>query len=485
MNSHDHWIDAKAYASASGIRLERRSPGHGAVIASVAAGGETEVKMAVAAARRAFDEGQWRDMPGSARAEILGRLAGLIEANAEEFARLEAEESGKPIQSARAEVAYSLELTRFAISLAYGISGRLMTDSGPNKLGLVLQQPRGVAGLILPWNYPLVCLMQKLPFALAAGCAAVIKPSEFTPGTTLLVAKLASEAGVPAGQINVVIGTGPEVGEALTSHPDIDMISFTGSSRVGKHIATKCAANLKHCSLELGGKGANIVFADANLDAAVEGAYQGFTINAGQECCAGSRILVESSIAGEFVERLKARCAKANLGMPLDEKTDIGPLIHEQQLDRVMGYIASGKTEGARVATGGERAVTGDLGKGLFVSPTVFVDVKPSMRIFKEEIFGPVACVSTFDNFEEAISIANNTVYGLASGVWTSSLDKAIAVTRRIRSGMVYVNTYLETIAQLPFGGMRESGIGRENGTEGLQEFLETRAAFVRLNTAL
>jgi acyl-CoA reductase-like NAD-dependent aldehyde dehydrogenase len=263
------------------------------------------------------------------------------------------------------------------------------------------------------------------------------------------------------------------------------MVSFTGSSRVGKHIATKCAANLKHCSLELGGKGANIVFADANLDAAVEGAYQGFTINAGQECCAGSRILVESSIAGEFVERLKARCAKANLGTPLDEKTDIGPLIHEQQLDRVMGYIASGKAEGARVAIGGERAVTGDLGKGLFVSPTVFVDVKPSMRIFKEEIFGPVACVSTFDNFEEAISIANNTVYGLASGVWTSSLDKAIAVTRRIRSGMVYVNTYLETIAQLPFGGMRESGIGRENGVEGLQEFLETRAAFVRLNTAL
>ena len=396
---------------------------------------------------------------------------------------LEAEEAGKPIAAARAEVEYGIDLTRYAAAQAWDLSGRLLSDSGSDGLGLVLNQPRGVAGLIVPWNYPVVCLMQKLPNALAAGCAMVVKPSELTAGTTLAIARLAEEAGVPAGQVNVVIGTGDVVGEALTSHPDVDMISFTGSSRVGRIIARKCAEALKHCSLELGGKGANIVFADCDLDAAVEGAFLGFTINKGEECCAGGRILVERSIEKEFTDHLTARCESARVGRPMDEETEIGPLIHEQHLDRVMGYIAKGRDEGACLLTGGERATGENLDNGWFVPPTLFAGVTPEMTIFREEIFGPVACIVTFDSFNEAVELANDTSYGLANGVWTSNLDKAIAVTRRVRSGMVYVNTYLETIPQLPFGGMKESGIGRENGAEGLQEFLETRAAYIRLKS--
>jgi betaine-aldehyde dehydrogenase len=482
--NHDHWIDAQPVAPFHNARIKRYSPADGRLLAEVAEGTAEDLQRAAAAARRAFDAGPWRRMSGAARGEVLGRLADLMQARSEDLAKLEAEEAGKPITAARMEIGISVTLTRYAASLAWGLSGRLISEAGPDKLGLVMEEPRGVAGLIVAWNYPALCLMQKLPYALAAGCAVVVKPSEFTPGTTLMIARLATEAGVPPGQINIVIGTGAVVGEAMTSHPDIDIISFTGSSRVGRQVAAKCATQGKHCSLELGGKGANIIFADADIEAAVEATYQGFTFNKGEECCSSARVLVERSIVDTFTEKLVARSARARLGMPLDEATDMGPMIHEQQMQRVLGYIAKGKAEGARLLTGGERRRVNGLDKGYFLPPTLFDQVSPDMTLFREEIFGPVACIVPFDSLEAAVQLANDTEYGLANGVWTANIDKALTVMRRLRSGMVYVNTYFESLPQLPLGGMKASGSGHENGPEGLREFLQTRSAFIKIKTS-
>ncbi|VDC22344.1 aldehyde dehydrogenase family protein [Pseudogemmobacter humi] len=484
MNLHDHWIDGVSVAPADGARLERVSPADGRVIAAAALGTAGDLDAAVVAARRAFDTGPWTTLPGSQRGEVLLRLAALIEENLEALAFLEAEEAGKPLAVGRSELQFGIELIRYAASLASGLSGRLLSESGPEAMGLVLQQPLGVIGVICPWNYPAVCLLQKLPFALAAGCAVVAKPSELTAGTTVQIARLAREAGLPDGQFNVVIGTGEVVGEAMTAHPGIDKISFTGSGRIGRRIAAKCGESLKRYSLELGGKGANIIFADADLDAAVEGAFQGFTINKGEECCAGSRILVEESIAGDFTARLLARCAAARLGGVRDEEAEIGPLIHEQHLQKVLSFIEGARADGARLLCGGERLTGGDYAKGTYLPPTIFTDVRPDMTLFREEVFGPVAALMTFRTLDEAVQIANDTTYGLANGIWTGSLDKAMAMTRRLQSGMLYVNTYLELVPQLPFGGMKSSGMGHENGPEGLQEFLTTRSAFIRLRTA-
>lgn len=485
MRAYKHWIDGAEASSSNAGAAERRSPFNGALLATFALGGKADVDAAVKAARAAFDHGPWRDLAGSERAKILNRFADLIQLKAETLAGIEADEAGKPISAARSEVEYGVDLVRYAASLAWNIPGKVMTHAGPDKLGLAIHEPRGVAGLITPWNYPLVCLMMKLPFALAAGCALVIKPSEFTSGTTLEIAALATQAGIPAGIVNVVTGTGADVGEALISHPDVNMVSFTGSSAVGKRIARKAADTMKRVSLELGGKGANIVFADADLEAAVEGALQAFTINQGEECCAGSRLLIERSIADEFLLRLVERSKMVRVGDPRDASTEMGPLIHEAHLERVLGYIEKGKKEGARLLVGGERLTQGPFDHGYFVPPTIFTDVKPDMTIFREEIFGPVVSVVTFDSVEEAVSIANSTTYGLANGVWTASLDKSMAVIRRLHSGMVYVNCYLQTIVQLPFGGMKESGMGRENGCEGLLEFMDIKAAFVKLQTSL
>jgi betaine-aldehyde dehydrogenase len=482
--NHDHWINSKPVEPRNGTRINRYSPADGRVIAAAAAGTADDISAAVAAARSAFDSGPWTGMPGSARAAILGRLADLMEGQSEALARLEAEEAGKPIVAARMEIGVAVSLTRYAASLAWNMTGRLITDGGADKLGLVMHQPRGVAGMIVAWNYPALCLMQKLPYALAAGCAVVIKPSEFTPGTTLMIARMATEAGVPRGQVNVVIGTGEIVGEAMTSHRDIDMISFTGSSKVGRRVGAKCADTLKHYSLELGGKGANIIFADADMNAAVEATYQGFTFNKGEECCSCARILVEESVAERFTEKLVSRCRRAKIGMPLDENTDMGPMIHQQQMEKVLGYIAKGRAEGARLLTGGERATGPGLDQGLFVPPTLFDHVGTEMTIYREEIFGPVACIVAFRTLDEAVMLGNDTEYGLANGVWSVNIDKALTVMRRLRSGMVYVNTYFESLPQLPLGGMKASGAGHENGPEGLQEFLQTRSAFIRHRNA-
>jgi acyl-CoA reductase-like NAD-dependent aldehyde dehydrogenase len=335
--------------------------------------------------------------------------------------------------------------------------------------------------MIVPWNFPLVTLFQKLPFALAAGCTAIIKPSELTSGTALEVAALAREAGLPDGVINVITGTGAAVGEAMSKHPGIDMVSFTGSTVVGKHIAKNAADTVKHVALELGGKAANVVFADADLDAALDGVLFGTILNQGEECVAGTRLLIEESVAPEFVQKLVERAKRVVVGLPLDDRTDVGALIHEEHMQKVLDYIRIGKEEGAALAIGGNRVTSNGLDKGYFVDTTIFTNVTREMRIFREEIFGPVLTVTTFRNVDEAVELANDTNYGLGNGLWTKDIDKAISVSQRLRSGTVFVNTYLESAPQMPFGGFKESGVGRENGLDGLLEYTEVKSTFIKM----
>lgn len=485
MLRHDPWISGRPQDATGLERMIRNSPATGAPLASVALSTPETVDAAVRAARASLDSGTWSGLAGSARAKVLTRFADLMERDLESLAALEAEEAGKPIRAARGEVGWGIELVRYAAALAWNLSGKLFTDAGPESMGMVLHAPRGVVGLILPWNFPIVCLLQKLPYALAAGCSVVVKPAELTSGTTLALARLLTEAGLPDGAMNVVTGKGSSVGEAMSGHAGIDMMSFTGSTAVGRRIAEHSARALRPVALELGGKGANIVFADADLDAAVEGVVAGFTINKGEECCAGSRVLVEASIAEDFAARIAARAREIHLGAPLEDSTDMGPLISEAQMARVLDYIEQGRRDGARILTGGARVTEGALAHGCFVAPTVFADIRPDMSIVTEEIFGPVTVVIPFSSTEEAIRIANDTVYGLANGLWTSDLNRAMAVIRALKSGTIYVNTFLETLPQLPFGGLKESGLGKENGIEGLMEFIETKAAFLRLKTGL
>lgn len=482
VRQYGNWVDGDWLKSIEDRPIERWSPAHGALLATFSDSAIAEVDAAVAAAKRAFKASEsWSELAGSERSHHLNKWIDLIAADAERLAVMEAEETGKPIRFARGEVAWSIELGRYAAALAWQIPGEALSHIGAPNLGLVTRAPRGVIGMIVPWNFPLVTLFQKLPFALAAGCTCVIKPSELTSSTALEVAALAARAGFPAGVINVVTGTGAKVGEALVDHPDVQMISFTGSTSVGRKIAQRAGEQLKRVGLELGGKAANVVFADADIDAALDGTLLGYILNQGEECVQGSRLIVEERIADEFVERLAVRSAAVRVGLPLDDATDMGALIHEQHMNKVLGYIEKGKREGAQLAFGGERLVANGLEKGCFIAPTIFARVRPEMTLFRDEIFGPVLSVTTFRSTEEAIALANDTKYGLGNGLWTKDIDKALTVSKKLRSGTVYVNTYLETAVQLPFGGVGQSGLGRENGLEGMLEFMDVKSTFVKL----
>lgn len=481
IRTHVHFIDGEDRPGSSGETIRRTSPGHGGALADFAAGTAEDLDAAARAARTAFETGPWRELPGAQKAGIMNRWGDLILENLERLAVIEAEESGKPIRFARGEIEHSVTMLRYAAALAWQLHGDAFENVGANALGLVSREPRGVVGMIVPWNFPMVTLFQKLPYALAAGCTVVVKPSELTSGTALEAAKLAVEAGLPAGVFNVVTGTGAAVGEAMTTHPEIDMISFTGSTRVGKAIGRACAENVKRVALELGGKAANVVFADADLDAAIDGVLFGYILNQGEECVCGARLLVEESVAEAFVAKLVARTEKVRTGLPLDEAADQAAMIHEAQMQQVLDYIEIGRSEGARLAVGGGRATAGGLDKGFYVEPTIFVNVSPDMRIFREEIFGPVLTVTTFKTVDEAVALANDTVYGLGNGLWTKDVDKAILVARRLRSGTVFVNTFLETSVQMPFGGFKQSGVGRENGLDGLLEYTEVKSTFIKL----
>jgi betaine-aldehyde dehydrogenase len=411
-------------------------------------------------------------MSGQERASILNATADLIDTHNDDLARLETLESGKPITQAKAEMNAAADLWRYAATLARHTCGEAYNSLGENKLGLVLREPAGVVGMITPWNFPLLIISQKLPFALSVGCTAVIKPSELTPGTTLQLAALAHEAGVPGGVINVVTGLGESVGNRLSEHPDIDVISFTGSTAVGRQVAATASRNLKRCSLELGGKNPHIIFADADLDAALDPVVFGVYFNMGECCNSGSRLLLDERIAQEFTERVTELARTVPVGDPLDPATKVGAIINIPQLEKIRSYVGNGTECGARLRLGGHSIPTP---AGRFFEPTVFDGVTPEMTIAREEIFGPVLSILTFKTKEEAIQIANDTLYGLSAGLWTSNVDTAFEVSRKIRAGTIWINCFMDGYPELPFGGYGDSGLGRELGRFSTDEFTELK----------
>ena len=458
----------------SGRYFETVDPSTEEVIAYVAEAGAADIDAAVAAARAALN-GEWGQMRAAERGRILLRLAELIRADQEALVGLESLDSGKPVSAIRRQdLPAVLDTLTYYAGWADKINGQLI-PARPDALTYTVREPVGVVGAIVPWNFPLMIGMWKLAPALACGCTVVLKPAELTPLTALRIGELALEAGMPAGVLNVVPGFGKTAGAALVDHPDVDKITFTGSPAVGRQILSAAAGNLKRVTLELGGKSANIVFPDADLDAAVKAAASGIFFNSGQVCSAGSRILAHADIYDEVVQRLVARAQAIRVGDPKDAGTSMGPLVSQVQVKRVLDYIEIGKREGATLATGGARL--GDT--GYFVSPTVFADVEHAMRISQEEIFGPVASVIRFKDEEDAIRLANGTPYSLAAGVWSADIARVHRMVKRVKAGTVWVNTFGPTDVRLPWGGNRDSGFGREHGDVAIENFTEPKVVWI------
>ena len=467
-------IDGRRVAALSGRWFETLNPATGEVLAKVAEAGVEDVDAAVRSSRAAFD-GAWSHMKASERGALLLKLADLIRRDEDELVRLESLDSGKPVSAIRRQdLPAVIDTLTYYAGMADKINGQVI-PTRPDALTYTVREPLGVVGAIIPWNFPLMIGMWKIAPALACGCTVVLKPAEVTPLTALKIGELALEAGFPAGVLNVVPGFGKVAGQALVDHPDVDKVTFTGSPVVGRQILQGAAGNLKRVTLELGGKSANIVFPDADIDAAVKAAASGIFFNTGQVCSAGSRILAHESIYDEVVERLAARARSIRIGDPLEASTAMGPVVSEVQMKRVLGYIDVGRDEGASIVAGGARH--GDT--GYFIEPTVFAGVRHEMRISQEEIFGPVAAVIPFKDDEDAIRAANGTVYSLAAGVWTGDIGRAHRFTRRLKAGTVWVNTYGPTDIRLPWGGSRDSGFGREHGEAAIDNFTEPKAVWI------
>jgi aldehyde dehydrogenase (NAD+) len=467
------WLD-----SASGKTFPTLNPATGETICQVAEGDKADIDLAVKAARKAFEEGPWPRMSASERGRLLHRLADLIEKNKEELAGLESLDNGKPYKDAlAADLPLTIKCYRYYAGWADKIHGKTIPVDGPY-FCYTKHEPVGVVGQIIPWNFPLLMQAWKWGPALATGCTVVLKPAEQTPLTALRVAALAQEAGIPDGVVNVVPGFGPTAGAALSGHMDVDKVAFTGEHTTGQIIMEAAArSNLKRVSLELGGKSPNVVFADADIDAAVEGAYFGLFFNQGQCCCAGSRLFVEEKVHDQFVDKIVKRARAQRVGDPFDADTTQGPQVSQEQCDRIMGYINVGKKEGAKLLTGGSR-----IGhKGYFIEPTVFDDVTDEMKIAKEEIFGPVMNILKFKDVNEVIRRGNQTFYGLAAAVWTRDINKAHKIANGLRAGTVWVNCYDVFDAAAPFGGFKMSGIGRELGEYALQLYSEVKTVYVNL----
>lgn len=469
------WVDA-----ASGERLVTRNPATGAVLAEVAEAGPADIDAAVGAAHEALD-GAWRAMDAADRGALLWRLADAIEARADELARLESLDTGKPIREARIDIRATVDTFRYYAGWTTKLEGETIPVRG-NVLNFTVREPIGVIGAIIPWNFPLLMAAWKVAPALACGNAVVLKPAEQTPLTALELAAIASEVGLPAGVLNVVPGYGEVAGTALVRHPGVHKIAFTGSTEVGKVIMRECVESLKQVSLELGGKSPNIVFPDADLEAAARGAFSGIFYNAGQACTAGSRLLVHESVHDELMERIVERAKRMEPGDPLDSKSRMGPLISEEQLERVLGYVSRGREEGAELLVGGSRAEYQGEYKGYWLQPTIFDRVSPEQTIAREEIFGPVLATLTFSDEEEAVDVANRTIYGLAAGIWTSDVKRAHRVARRLHAGTVWVNTYHPLDPASPFGGYKQSGFGRELGRYALDLYTQVKSVWVDLS---
>jgi aldehyde dehydrogenase (NAD+) len=464
--------------SESGKTFATVNPSTGEEICQVAEADAADVDKAVLAARAAFEQGPWKKMRASERGRLLHHLADLIEQNADALARLESMDNGKPLSIAKAvDVAKTVACYRYFAGWADKVQGKTIPIDG-DFFCYTRHEPIGVVGQIIPWNYPMLMQAWKLAPALATGNTVVMKPAEQTPLSALRIGELIVEAGFPEGVVNLLPGFGHTAGAAIARHMDIDKVAFTGSTEVGRLIMEAAAkSNLKRITLELGGKSPNIIFEDVDVDEAVEGAHLGLFVNQGQSCCAGSRVFVEEKIYDEFVEKSIARALKRKVGDPLDPRTDQGPQVSQSQFDRVMGYIEAGRSEGATLACGGERV--GD--RGYFVQPTVFSGVQDEMTIAREEIFGPVMSVIPFKDVDEVIKRANRTPYGLAAGVWTRDIKKALAVANGVRAGTVWVNCYHILDTRAPFGGFKQSGIGRELGEYGLQQYTEVKTVTVKL----
>jgi betaine-aldehyde dehydrogenase len=468
-------VDGRSVGAESGSTFDRVSPGHDLLVGTYPDGNEADVDRAVIAARRAFDSGPWPRMSGAERARILRGVAELIERNAELLSRVESLEGGKPIAQARGEIAATAEIWFYAATLAQHSYGDALNHIGDQYIGMMLREPIGVVGVITPWNFPLLIVSQKLPFALAVGCTAVVKPSQLTPGTTLMLGKYCREAGIPDGVVNVVTGTGG-AGRRLSEHPDVDMVTFTGSTAVGKHVIAASAGTVKKVELELGGKNPQVVMPDARMDQAVDAVVFGVYFNQGECCNSGSRLLVHEDIADEFVSRVVKRAQDVKVGDPLDEDTLVGAIASEEQLDVIEKLVGEGRESGASLLLGGDR-MGSDAGR--FYLPTIFDQVTPEMSIASEEIFGPVLSILRFKDLDDAVRIANSTVYGLSAGIWTQDIDSALLFAKRAHAGTVWVNCWMDGFPEMSFGGYKQSGLGRELGRSAIESFTELKTVAI------
>ena len=472
------YIGGEFTEGSSSTVMVRNSPGHGVPVAQWPAGSAADAQAAIAAARRAFDRGPWPRMSAGERAGVLFKVADLIEREAQDLGLIECLETGKPIVQAIGEIRGAVDVWRFAAGAARAMKGDAYNNLGERVLAMVLREPIGVVGVVTPWNFPFFILAERLPFILAAGCTAVVKPAEATSGSTLRLCELLQEAGVPPGVVNVVSGKGSVVGQQLLDSDQIEMVSVTGSTATGRKAIQASASNIKKLGLELGGKNPHIVFADADFDDAADGVAYGMSFNAGQCCVGGSRLLVHRSIAEVFTEKLAAKMRRIRMGDPLDEATQVGALFDEAHMGKVLEYIEGGVKMGAEVICGGGR--TADR-SGYFVEPTLVANVHAGMPLVREEIFGPVLALIPFDTYEEAIRMANDSEFGLSASIWTRDMSTALRAVRQVQAGRVWVNTTLDNGPETPLGGVKQSGLGRDAGLSGIEEYTEVKTAHINL----
>lgn len=483
MKHFQHFINGQYVNPIGGEWLDTVNPYTGEAWAKIPRGCDKDVSLAVNAAKNALSSGPWAAMTASQRGKLMYRLADLVAANAERLAETEVRDNGKLLAEMKGQVTYHPEWWRYFGGLADKVEGSVMPIDKPDMFAYSRHEPIGVVGALTAWNSPLLFIAWKCAPAIAAGCTVVIKPSEFASASTLEYMELTKEAGFPDGVFNVVTGLGHEAGSALVDHPDVSKITFTGSDATGARIYAQAAKSMKRVSLELGGKSPNIVFDDCNLEKGAAGVVSGIFAATGQTCIAGSRLLVQESIKEAFTKKIVEIGATARKGDPMQPSTNIGPVTTPAQFAKILDYIDIGKSEGARCVLGGGPAKSAELPGGQFVEPTVFVDVTPEMRISREEIFGPVLSILGFKDEEDAIRMANDTIYGLAAGVWTENIGRAIRMSSALKAGTVWVNTYRAVSYMMPFGGMKFSGIGRESGIDAIYEYLETKSTWISYET--